>query len=128
MSVRRRLDDLYARLPPVRCQGLCQEACGPIACTTAEAALMERATGRPLTFDTTTGNCGYLSSDGRCAVYRVRPFVCRAFGASARLPCPFGCVPDVALSSEAEHDLFLRVIDIGGDPVVASPVPPATAQ
>lgn len=86
--------------------------------------MMERRAGRPLTFDRETQTCGYLNAEGRCEVYRDRPFVCRAWGASAKMPCTFGCLPETPyLSEEAEHELFTRVIEIGGNAVVAKEQP-----
>ncbi len=114
-AIRKRLAAVYARIPEVRCQGKCQEACGPIACTDGERELMERRSGRPLTFSATDGRCTYLNDAGRCDVYRDRPLVCRMLGASTKLPCIWGCVPDRVLSYAEENALYLRVAeDCGG--------------
>src|SRR6185436_11709101 len=123
MTTKQRLQHLYKQLPKVQCRGLCQEACGPIACSTAEAEIMRRQSGKPLSFDARSGRCNYLNDAGRCSVYPVRPFVCRIFGASEKLPCVWGCKPAVPLmSEEAEGRLFLRVLEIGGgEPAVSRP-------
>jgi hypothetical protein len=123
MTTKQRLAHLYKRLPKVQCQGKCQEACGPVACSSAEAEIMRRHSGRPLTFDARTGRCNYLNEGGRCDVYPVRPLVCRIFGASEKLPCIWGCKPAAPLLSERqEGQLFALVLDVGGgEPVVSRP-------
>jgi hypothetical protein len=123
MTTKQRLALLYKRLPKVQCQGKCQEACGPIACSSAEAEIMRRHSGQPLSFDARTGRCSYLNDAGRCSVYPVRPLVCRVFGASQKLPCVWGCKPAAPLLSELEEGaLFLKVLEVGGgEPVVSLP-------
>lgn len=125
MGLRSRLAEIYARLPRVACRGLCAEACGPIVCTAGEALLMLRASGRDLTVSEGTLRCGYLSPENRCEVYAARPFVCRAYGASAKLPCGFGCRPiDPPMAEETAHRLFEAVLAIGGQVVISRRVGP----
>jgi len=126
MTTKQRLARLYRYLPKVQCQGKCQEACGPVACSEAEAAIMQRFAGRPLTFDARSGRCAYLNDHGRCDVYPVRPLVCRIFGASEKLPCIWGCKPSGRLLSErAEGELFLLVLQAGGgQPMMSLPDDP----
>jgi len=126
VTAKQRLAHLYKQLPKVQCRGLCQEACGPIACSETEAAIMARHAGKPLTFDARTGRCNYLNANGRCSVYAVRPLVCRVFGASKKLPCVWGCKPKEPLLSEAEEGLlFLRVLEVGGgQPTMSIPDDP----
>lgn len=127
MTAKQKLAQLYKRLPKVQCRGLCQEACGPIACSETEAAIMARHSGRPLSFDARTGRCNYLNDVGRCAVYPVRPLVCRVFGSSEKLPCLWGCKPTAPLLSEREEGLlFLKVLEVGGgQPMMSVPDDPA---
>ena len=118
----RELQAIYDRLPVVVCQGKCQDACGPIACSDGERRRMERRAGKPLVFHPETLSCGYLV-DGRCSVYRERPFVCRIYGASTKLACPFGCRPQTPpLPEDVEADLLKRVIDLAGPPVASIPL------
>lgn len=114
---RERLAVIYDALPKVACRGLCVEACGPIACTSGEALRMEFAGGKPLAFDAETLTCGYLRA-GRCTVYAVRPFVCRAFGAVEGMRCPFGCEPDRHIDRDEETRLF-RQLEATGELVIA---------
>jgi hypothetical protein len=126
VTVKQRLAHLYRQLPKVQCQGKCQEACGPIACSSAEAEIMRRHSGRELSFDARTGRCNYLNEGGRCDVYEVRPLVCRIFGTSEKLPCIWGCKPAAPLMSELqEGQLFALVLAVGGgQPVVSMPDDP----
>jgi Fe-S-cluster containining protein len=116
------LDAIYAALPPVACRGLCGDACGPVPLLAVEAVRMRRADPRrraPAVVDVEPGQtghyrCVYLTSRGRCAVYDVRPFICRLWGAVKRLSCPHGCAPDPWLSDHAAAALFGRLTRIGG--------------
>jgi Fe-S-cluster containining protein len=35
-----------------------------------------------------------LLKEGKCSIYRIRPLICRLFGLTKKMQCPFGCVPD----------------------------------
>src|SRR6188472_1141115 len=106
MGVRNRLDDVYRRVPPLRCRGLCQDACGPVPATRDELKLMERA-GRAYGWQLRTGHCTFLDeATGRCACYRDRPLICRAWGSVEGSACPFGCEPDHWLTREQLDDLL----------------------
>lgn len=123
LTTKQKLALLYRQLPRVSCQGKCQEACGPIACSTVEAEQMRRFAGRPLSFSAINGKCTYLNQHGRCDVYPVRPLVCRVFGASEKLPCIWGCKPTQPLLTEMEEGLlFLKVLQLGGgEPMMSMP-------
>ena len=115
------LESIYASLPSVVCQGLCAESCGPIACSQAEANRMEAAAGRPLEF--TSGlTCGYLDPvQRRCTVYAMRPLVCRLWGVTTKMACPWGCQPTSAPVEPADMRRLINLSAvIGGDFVVAS--------
>lgn len=95
------LEALYSQVPDVGCKGLCTDACGPVDGGIRERARMARAGVKlpPVReairkMASTRGNyeCPALV-DGRCSTYAVRPFICRAWGASEDLPCPYGCRP-----------------------------------
>lgn len=88
------LDVIYARIPPMRCRGLCTEACGPIAMSRLEWERIEEVRGAPMPgYGPVTNSCPLLTRDGRCSVYEVRPLICRLWGAILALPCPHGCGP-----------------------------------
>lgn len=82
---------IYRSLPQVNCKGKCTEACGPILFSKAEEDRMRRRAIAPPSF-TEDLVCDKLKK-GRCSIYENRPYVCRAFGATAQMRCPFGCVP-----------------------------------
>jgi hypothetical protein len=115
------LADVYAQIPPVACQGLCQESCGPIAMSREED---ERLQGRgvvvPSMVDTVAAVdagaeywCPALQ-DGRCTVHDVRPTICRLWGATRSMPCPHGCTPDDALTQQRSQELLRLAGDAGG--------------
>jgi Fe-S-cluster containining protein len=91
------IDDVYAQVPEVPCKGLCQRACGPIACSGLEAqALQDAGHTLPAIVDHPTQGpmtCSHLSPEGRCRIYAQRPLVCRLFGAVPEMKCPHGCRP-----------------------------------
>ena len=97
-----RIEDLWAKVPDIRCKGLCTQSCGPIDCSpherqrvkvrhgftipTIEDASMDIAGGR-------VKMCRALK-DGRCSIYEDRPLICRIWGVVESLKCPHGCVPE----------------------------------
>jgi Fe-S-cluster containining protein len=99
------LDALYAELPTVACRGLCAISCGPVPLTDLEARRLQLAShvkprtvlkmladGGPHT-ERPRERCIYLEAD-RCAVYAVRPLLCRVWGVVKSLSCHHGCRPD----------------------------------
>ena len=98
------LEALYSMLPKIECQRKCQECCGPIMMTRLEAKrLPELVCDKvPLKFGvgfytrtpSTTLVCPLLKNGG-CSVYSRRPAICRLWGLTDELRCPFGCEPDV---------------------------------
>ena len=118
MGIRNRLDLVYARVPVLRCKGLCQDTCGPIPAAREEVRLMERAAGRAHGWQLATGHCTLLDEGtGRCACYRDRPLVCRAWGTVESSACPFGCEPDRWLTQQEFDDLQARIADVAGPTV-----------
>lgn len=113
---------LYEKLPKIHCAGLCVESCGPIGMSRIEFNEVKRVSGRNcgqemagvflLDFDRKTGACPLLK-DGLCGAYEARPAVCRLFGASRKMPCPFGCVPERWLTEAEEQFLFSEILRIG---------------
>lgn len=116
----RRLDAIYARLPTVQCKGLCYESCSMIAYSAAERRRIEDAGEAPpsVTMVNRKGvavpQCDKLDIFQRCSIYEHRPLVCRMYGASERLECPFGCRPDRYLSEPEERAIFEEIMDLEG--------------
>ena len=78
----------------IGCNGMCWRSCGPITATPVEMALIHDA--HPLVVELgidEEGGCLYLDHK-RCSVYAERPLVCRMWGATRKMPCPFGCKPE----------------------------------
>ena len=51
--------------------------------------------------------CSKLQA-GRCAIYSIRPLICRLWGATKRLPCPWGCKPGRYLTEKESRALLAR--------------------
>lgn len=106
----KQLDDLYKSIPvTIKCQGLCQESCGPIALTDVEFDRIADASKiTPCTDE--NGTCSILKS-GKCSAYSVRPVICRLWGITKGMECPFGCVPTPRYLTKKEGHEFLRKAD-----------------
>lgn len=126
------LEALYAKVPEIGCKGLCVDACGPVDGGPRELVRMARAGVRlPPREDavrrmaSTPDNyeCPALV-DGRCSTYEARPLICRAWGASEDLPCPYGCrpAPGERLLTSAETFALLDAATKAGTPEEPRPV------
>ncbi len=115
------LADIYERIPEVRCKGLCQDSCGPIAMSVEEDA---RLRARGVEIPPMAGAVEAIQrgedyycpalQDGRCSVYDDRPTICRLWGATQSMPCPHGCSPPESLSQQESYDLLTRAGEVGG--------------
>jgi hypothetical protein len=122
-----RLDAVYARLPQIKCKGLCGIACGPILLTDNEARRLQVAThkkprtillaphtrfpnGQPAPREA----CVYLTKHGRCEAYAQRPLICRTWGVVKALSCMHGCVPDRWMDDYEFHALAAEVERVNG--------------
>lgn len=71
--------------PPMQCDDGCGECCSVVAVTDDEYTRIARfVKARGIVPVRQGGQCP-LYIEGRCAVYAVRPAICRAFGHSPRL-------------------------------------------
>lgn len=119
----RTFEELYALIPSPRgCTGQCAESCGPIGFSTEEGRRLEAAgchipnihEREILRVET----CPALV-DGRCSVYEARPALCRVWGASEPMPCPFlGCSVLDPLTTEETEAVSWRAFELGGMPGV----------
>jgi len=111
---------IYAAVPSVTCKGLCHDQCTIIPIAKAERRAISDHTGhrvktmpgmkqavmRPADDGLT---CRYLKKS-RCAIYYVRPMICRLYGAADGLECPHGCRPVAGLlSQDVVRELLLRL-------------------
>lgn len=115
------LQDVYARIPPVACRGLCVDSCGPISMSVEEASrLHSRGVTIPPMAEAIAalerGEDYYCPAlkDGRCGVYDDRPTICRLWGATESMRCPHGCTPAAALTQTESHRLLRLAADVGG--------------
>jgi uncharacterized protein len=100
------VDAIYASLPKLVCRQLCAKSCGPIGMSQLEGKRIEKKVHRlPLAEGLT---CNMLEM-GRCAVYELRPLLCRLFGVVETMRCPHGCKPDRWLTHEQGHELLRQV-------------------
>lgn len=100
-----RLQELYAKIPHIECQGLCGHGCGPIGMSALEWTLFSH---NPLPPKGKGTSCPRLKH-GRCTSYTDRPVVCRVWGVIPELPCPHGCVAESMLTSEESQDIIRAV-------------------
>jgi len=103
MKKYKKLAKLYEKIPEVNCKGLCSEACAFIKMSDFEQQRLDKKYGKA---DYLCNPCPILLIDGKCSIYKDRPFVCRMFGATKRLPCPFGCKPEEYIADKAAALLF----------------------
>lgn len=125
---RRQLRELYARVPQIACKGECWDSCGPIEMTPLEERILnERSVVIPpraeaLEVLRATGDftCPALV-DRRCSVYDVRPMICRVWGVSESLRCPYGCEAQSVLTDEDAFVLLMEANNAGGSPDALHP-------
>lgn len=104
MNNRTKLQAIYDSLPKMACQGKCQQCCGPIGLFPAEIQnLQESNQAIPCIFGDLT--CSALRQ-GQCSIYADRPLICRLWGLTKRMQCPFGCQPDRWLSDKEAKRLM----------------------
>lgn len=48
--------------------------------------------------------------NGACGIYEKRPLVCRLYGASSIMRCPYGCKPDRPISRAEEQAIVDSVL------------------
>jgi hypothetical protein len=101
-----RLEQIYAEVPAIDCQGLCADSCGPLIIDAPERARIQQHTGR--TIPNLQLNCPALTILRRCSVYNNRPLLCRLWGVVESMPCPWGCRPDRYLTDAEGHALLAR--------------------
>lgn len=96
------LQALYRLFPPTACKGECQDACtAPIDIRPVEIAglglpgqlLAAAAHAVPRTAVRLRA-CPLLTEEGKCSIYRQRPFICRFWGSVPWMSCSKGCLPE----------------------------------
>lgn len=113
---------LYDQIPQIPdCDGRCWTSCGPIGLADRERQRIRQAGVRITPYEVAMQNvdrfwCDALTGDRRCAVYELRPMVCRLWGAVEGMQCPHGCVPEGGrwLSDDDGLRLVAESLRIGG--------------
>jgi putative zinc- or iron-chelating protein len=116
-----RMEALYAQVPAIPdCKGHCWISCGPASMTPWELKRLADA-GHRVTSDEIARKapgefwCEALGPDGRCRAYALRPLICRLWGATEWLRCPWGCVPEGGFLPVAESvRLLYESYRVGG--------------
>lgn len=129
------LDDLYERVPKMTgCDGRCWISCGPLDMSGRERARLREA-GYKITppaeamMRSATFWCEALTEGHRCGAYKIRPLICRIWGAAQGMQCPYGCVPEGGFLSDAEvAELFAEADRIGGDGLPLGKLPDNAAD
>lgn len=111
MNRQRELEAIYASLPDVPCTGRCHESCSFIGVLPVERTRMRHHGIEPPQI--TDAPCRHLTFANRCNVHADRPLVCRLYGATPKLTCPFGCVPERWLTDDEASEIFKRVQALG---------------
>jgi Fe-S-cluster containining protein len=92
------LEEIYAALPDVPCKRLCFESCSFIGTFRVERERMRAAGVEPPRMEEVP--CRHLMFNGECGAHELRPVICRLYGATEELECPFGCRAEHPLSKQ----------------------------
>jgi hypothetical protein len=103
----RALEALYALIPEVPCKRLCQDSCSFIGTMRAERERMQAGGVTPPRIQ--EAPCRHLMFNGDCGVRELRPVICRLYGATEELACPFGCKSDPQLTKDEAYAIMLAV-------------------
>ena len=130
MITKEELQEIYNKLPRLECQKKCQESCGPIEVDQIEkeqiigwlkkqglefkefASISQTEVILALLKDDYKSSCltcPYLTKEGMCSIYDVRPLICRLWGIVEGMPCNFGCRPERYLTNKEAFELLNKV-------------------
>lgn len=107
------LQAIYDALPTIECQSKCQGCCGPLIMSELEHSRLSAATLTPPSYDASTRTCSYLKHD-KCNVYTLRPLLCRLWGLTELMPCPYGCQPSRMLTNDEAREIQRQVTALSG--------------
>lgn len=119
------LKTILDRIPNANCKGLCQKSCGPLIVSRVENRYIReyckehnikykdfptkvnlRKIIHHIKNPDSCRSCHYLTDDGRCSIYEVRPVICRMWGVTKTMPCPFECEPDRIMTTTEENEIL----------------------
>lgn len=111
------LTEFYDRLPEIDCKGHCHDQCTVAPLGAEEADYIADKYGEenvPEPEDDLV--CSSLDRETKnCTVYDRRPLICRIFGLTKKLRCPYGCVPDRWLAEHKARQLIDIIIRDRGE-------------
>lgn len=125
----RKLRKIYRRIAaagPVPCIEGCSDCCGPVYFSRLELkraprleenmVALKQLLGMNLGVDWhfSCSACVYVTAEGKCGIYKDRPFVCRIFAATEEpaLKCPHGRKAPNPISIEETHKLCQEYSEI----------------
>lgn len=114
-SVLRKLQAIYDGLPSIDCQRKCHTHCGPVIPQRIEKRNVLETTGfefRQPWIGINELTCPQLTQDGLCSVYEARPAICRIWGLTEALKCPYGCLPERFLTEDDARRIMRAVYDL----------------
>lgn len=103
----RALEAIYAELPDVPCKRLCSDSCSFIGTFRVERERYQAAGAAPPLMHEVP--CRHLMFNGDCGAHELRPVICRLYGATEDLECPFGCKSERQLTKEEAYEIMQRV-------------------
>ena len=127
MSKAKKLQEIYEKIPDIKCRDNCGECCGLISMSRYEEKrirkyleeynLSIRFSNDPpnITYVNAYINammgvnkCHFLDDHKKCLIYPVRPIVCRLFGVSEHMKCPYVKMEEYI--TEKESSQLIRYI------------------
>lgn len=119
MSHIRRLNSLYRRIPEIMstCPHGCIKCCGLIPWSKPEVEIVYQRTGMfPAVNE--QGMCIFAQEGVGCAIYDIRPFMCRIFGHGPKPPmrCELNQCSDILTELEANELVakYVKFVDMSG--------------
>lgn len=111
-----RLQEIYDSLPSINCQGKCQACCTIIGIAPVEVDhLHSQRLGLPIARYSAKYEhlmCSRLTMSGRCSIHPFKPLICRLWGLTETMPCPYGCQPERVISRQECFDLMTEVDEL----------------
>jgi Fe-S-cluster containining protein len=117
-----KLDKIYSKLPTIKCKGDCASSCSYIPVGKLEIERITKWLGfnpfppldEKMINDVMDGQMDLISyqcpllKEGKCTIYKIRPLICRLFGLTKKMRCPFGCVPSKWLDDAVAKKLLIK--------------------
>ena len=116
----KKLEELYKKIPQLDCQGHCHPSCSIVPAAKIEIKRAKERMGGKNPFNPIKAvkelqketpqipSCAALK-DNRCSIYHARPAICRLYGVSEGLECPFGCKPKKTISKQEAYSIVREI-------------------